>query len=266
MRSAHGFALIAVLWMLTALSGIVGVAVGAARLGQQTSVNRLTLTRGRWAAEACLAIAQARWWMAHRLVDADTEDLGRGARCAWEVADPAALINVNTVEPEILAMAVCRGNRSACALDSLLHLRETGPITDLAQVASVTGLDSSALAVLTLDGLGSINANAASPAVLLDLPGLMPEAVARLADRRRAGRPIASVAALAEELSPAARASLLAHYADLVRQLVFAPPLLRLTARGWVDGFGGSAGLHATIEVLVVPLPARLAIVRQRLW
>lgn len=265
MTRTKGFALIAVLWMLSVLSGIVAVAAGAVRLGQLTSTNRLALTRGRWATEACLAVAQARW-TTHRLADADTEDLGRGTRCLWEATDPSARINVNTAEPEVLQLAVCRGLRSDCALDSLLHLRETAPITDLAQIASLPGVDSGALAVLEVDGFGAVNANAASPPVLLDIPGLTPEAVSRLVERRQARRPLMSVDALALELSPAARASLVAHYAELSRQLVFAPPLLRITVQGWVDGFGGPAGLHATLEVLAVPLPGRLAIVRQRLW
>ena len=61
MKGKRGFALITALWLIAAVSAIVGLQVAATRLGQQTSFNRITLTRGRWAAEACLAIVQSRW-------------------------------------------------------------------------------------------------------------------------------------------------------------------------------------------------------------
>src|SRR5438874_2686509 len=97
----RGFALIAVLWVLTALTAVVGLSLAATRLGQQVTGNRVTLTRGRWAAEACLAITQARWNQ-EKLGDTTTIDLGRETRCVWEVRDPTASLNVNTVDGEIL--------------------------------------------------------------------------------------------------------------------------------------------------------------------
>jgi hypothetical protein len=127
-------------------------------------------------------------------------------------------------------------------------------------------IDSSLLALLTVDGPGSVNANAAPAAILLALPGVSPEAVTRLLDRRALGRPYGSLDALAADLSPAARAQLLAAYADLSRALTFGAPQLLLTAEGWVASAGPPDGLHATIELLVVPLPDRLATVRRRMW
>ncbi len=264
MKGSRGFALIAVLWTVTALAGIVGLAVAATRFGQATSFNRLALTRGRWAAEACLAVAQARW-VEHRLADTAAEDLGRGVRCAWRLSDPTARLNVNVGEPDELAAVMCSRRGTVCRVDSLVALRHARPFTDLEQVGAVRGVDSAALRLLTVDGPGSVNANAAPPALLLAFAGLTPEAVARIADRRALGRPITSLDALAAAVSPDARSALLAHYADLVRQLTFAPPVLGLTARGWVEGVGAVDRLDATIEVLVVPLPGRLAVVRRRM-
>lgn len=265
MTAGRGLALIAMLWIVAALAGVVGLAVGTVRLGQQTNMNRLALTRGRWAAEACLAIAQARWAQ-HGLPDTDTLDLGRQTRCAWQVSDPAAGLNVNVTDPEILARALGADDAARRAVDSLVQLRAVAPITDLAQLAVVPGIDSAALAILTVDGPGSVNANAAPPRVLAAMPGLMPETISRLADRRRLGRPITTLDGLAGDVSPVARAALLAHYADLARTLVFTPPVLLVEARGWVDGVGGPERLHATNEALAVPLPGRLAIVRRRMW
>jgi hypothetical protein len=264
MRRSLGFALIAVLWTVTALTAIVGLAVGAARLGQETSFNRLALTRGRWAAEACLAIVQARW-VQHRLADSGSEGLGRDARCAWRLSDPTARLNVNVADPGELAAVVCSRRGTACGVDSLIARRRAGAFTDLEQVARVAGVDPGALPLLTVDGPGSVNVNAAPPAVLLAFPGLTHEAVARIEERRALGRPIPNLDALAADLSPDARSVLLAHYADLARQLTFGPPVLLCTTRGWVEGIGAVDRLDATIEVLVVPLPDRLAVVRRRM-
>jgi len=264
MSCPRGFALIAVLWTVTALAGIVGLAVGAARLGQQTSLNRLALTRGRWAAEACLAIAQARW-VQHRLADTATEDLGRGTRCTWELTDPTARLNVNTADAIELTALLCGSRAAGCPGDSIVARRRAQPFADLEEVAGVPGVDTTALASLTVDGPGSVNANAAAPAVLLALPGLTPEAIGRLAESHAVGRPIASLDALVTAVSSAASAPLLAHYADLSRELTFAAPVYLLTARGWVEGIGARDRLAAVTELMIVPLPDRLAIVRRRL-
>jgi hypothetical protein len=264
MKRRRGFALIAVLWVVAALAGIVGLALSAARLGQQTSLNRIALTRGRWAAEACLAVAQARW-AEHRLADTATVDLGRRTRCHWQVTDVTARLNVNTADAGVLQTLLCPVPRAPCALDTLLRLRTADALTDLDQVAALPSMDSAALPLLTVDGPGSVNVNAAPPRLLLAFPGLTPEAVAATQDRRLLGRPIANLDGLVAELSLAGRAVLLAHYGDLARQVTFAAPEYELTCLGWVEGTGGPDALHATVDVLAVPLPDRLAIVQRKL-
>src|SRR6059036_2330679 len=119
----RGFALLTVLWLITALSAVVGIALAATRLGQRTTLNRIALTRGRWAAEAFLAIVQARWAQ-HRLADTITIDLGRGVQCVWRIEDPTARVNVNTAEREVLE-GVTRN------VDSLLSRRGVRPLADL---------------------------------------------------------------------------------------------------------------------------------------
>jgi hypothetical protein len=114
-----------------------------------------------------------------------------------------------------------------------------------------------------VDGPGTVNANAAAPQVLAALPGLGPEAVERIVSRRAGGRPLTSLDALAAALSPAGRAALLAEYAALARLLVFGSAQLAIAATGWVAM--DSTAPRATIEVVVVPLPSRLAVIRRRL-
>jgi len=265
MRRTGGFALIAALWLIIALAGVVGLATGTARLGQTETLNRIALARGRWAAEACLAIAQARWDQG-RLADTGTVDLGQQTRCSWRLTDPTTRLNVNVADSAELAPIVCPHPDRACGLDSLLRLRDAAPLTDLAQAAVVPGVDSSALALLTVDGPGSITANSAPPVVLRVVPGMTAEARWRLENRRLMGRPYPSLDALAADLSPPARDVVLAHYADLAGQITFTTSLLRLTSLGWVEGMGAADRLHATVELLVVPLSGRLATVRRRMW
>ncbi len=264
--SARGFALLAVLWTLAAVSGAVAVTMTALSVGNGATRNRVLLSRGRWAAEACLAIAAARR-AEGRASETATIDLGRGTTCTWRVDDPAARLNVNFVDRSVLARflegAGLRTDSVAAVVDAVVAQRSASPLRSVEQLAAVPGFPASVLPLVTVDGPGRVNPSAASGAVLQALPGMTAEAVDLLLTRRAQGRPVASLDLLAGLLSPAGRETLLASYADLAALLVFASPALLLTADGWVDSRG--AAPHAVIELLVVPLPDRLAIVRRRM-
>lgn len=253
----RGFALITVLWLITVLATIVGLSLGAIRLGNATTSNRIALARGRWAADACFAIVQGRRTQG-RLRDADTVDLGRGTRCAWRLEDPTARINVDSADPEILRAV----DTNVVFVRAVLDARRVHPLESVLALADLPGFDSTTADLWTVDGPGSINLSTASPQVLQALPGLSPEAVERILHRREVGHPYANLDALGAELSPPARALLMARYADLARLVAFTAPELIVTASGWVE----SQPPQATIESLVVPLPERLAVIRRRLW
>jgi DNA uptake protein ComE-like DNA-binding protein len=256
-RLDRGFALIAVLWLIAVLGTLVGLSMATTRLGNQTTTNRIVLTRGRWAAEACLAIIQARW-VQRKFGDTASIDLGRGTRCQWAVEDPTARINFNTVDNEVLHAL----GASDAFNEALADRRREAPFDDLGQLAELPGWDTSWASLGTVTGPGSMNLSAASRSVLSALPGLSPEAVDRILYRRSVGRAFTSLDALAADLSPPARAALLARYADLARIATFTAPQLVVTAQGWVQG----QAPEASIESLVVPLPDRLAVVRRRMW
>jgi len=260
-----GFALLAVLWTITALAAVVGLAMASTRLGHQTTANRILLARGRWTAEACLAIAQARW-VQGKLADSATIDLGRETRCAWRVDDPTARINVNTAEREVIERLLSAVSFQPSAVDSLvrtlLDARRRTPLLDVSQLAAFPGHESRLTSFFSVDGPGTVNASAAPGPVLAALPGMTPEAVERLLARRALGRPIASLDALVADVSPPARAPMLARYPDLARLMTFTSPQLRLTGVGCVEP---RDGLRATVELLVVPLPERLAVIRRRI-
>lgn len=254
-----GFALLAVLWVIAALSAVVGLGLASLRVEAGASGNRLELTRGRWAAEACLAIAQARW-VSQRLPDTATVDLGRETRCAWRVEDPTARLNANTAPPAVLQGLAAQVGIPLADVDSLLAHR---PYQDTAQIRALAS-GNWPLIYLTTDGPGTIDLNRAPSEIILAIPGLGSEALERLEEHRQIGRPLSSLDQLSSSLS-GGRPDLLANYADLSASVTFAPSQLLITASGWV-GQDGDAGLHATIEELVVPLPDRLAVIRRRLW
>lgn len=262
--SRRGFALLAVLWMLAAVTAAIGGTLAVVRVGEQATANRLVLVRGRWAAEACLAIASARWGTAGWAAT-DTVDLGRGTRCLWKADDPTARLNLNLADRAMLLRFLNRAGvpeqPALRVVNGLLALRRQGPIPSVDAVAML--LPGRLLMYLTTDGPGVVNAAAAAAPVLAALPGMTDEAVEVLVRRRMAGRPVTSLEALAAALTPPARAALLSAYADLARLLVFSAPQLQLTAQGWVASRGDHP--RATIELLVVPLPARLAVVRRRM-
>lgn len=268
-----GFALITTLWLVAALAALVGLGLATTRLGIETTLNRVLLARGRWAAEACLAIAQGRW-AGRRMGDTATIDLGQERRCAWRVEDPTARMNVNAAEKAVLEQTLSAVTRQSSpvshqpsatdsVLQAILERRRAGPIGDLAELELPDGFKE----LLTADGPGTINLNAAPAPVLAALPGMSAEAVERVLYRRSVGRPLESLDALAAELSPPGREALLARYADLARLVTVTAPQLVIVAEGWTEEGGGvgSDRLRARIEVLVVPLPDRLAVIRRRM-
>ena len=256
-RGRRGFALITVLWLITVLATLVGISISEVRLGNQVSTNRIVLTRGDWAAEACFAIMQAHWRQG-KPSDTATIDLGRGARCTWGFLDPTARINLNTVDPEIIRAV----NTSTQFVRAVLDARRAKPFESVAQLADLPGFDSGTSDLWTVDGPGSVNLSAAPQPVLSALPGLSAEAVQRILYRRSVRRPYASVDELAADLSPPGRAAVLARYADLARLVTFSTPQFVVTVTGWVE----SQPPRSTIEFVVVPLPERLAVVRRRQW
>jgi DNA uptake protein ComE-like DNA-binding protein len=263
---ARGFALLAVLWTLAAVSAAIGGALVLLRDGDGATRNRLLLARGHWAAEACLAITQARWGTSS-WADSDVVGLGRRTRCAWHASDPTARLNLNTADRDVLVRLFSAEGLSpaeaAALADAAVARRRVAPFESPEQLRDIAAVPDLSFDELTVDGPGTVNANAAWPAVLGALPGLGSEAVALLLGRRLGGRRLTSLDDLAGSLSPVGRGALLAAYGDLARVLVFSAPQLHVTATGWVEG--NAPVLQARIDEMAVPLPTRLAVIRRLL-
>jgi type II secretory pathway component PulK len=116
MRRERGFALLAVLWLVTALAGLAAGGVAAARAGSAVTMNRVALARARWAAEGCLAVHL--WRLDSVLLArqplqagaADTLYFANQSRC-WSLAvdpgaepeDDTARVNLNAAPAAVLA-------------------------------------------------------------------------------------------------------------------------------------------------------------------
>ena len=262
-----GFALLTVLWVLAAVTSGIALALATSGMGLRAGANRVALARGRWAAEACLAVAQDRWGTS-RFRSLDTLDLGRSTQCAWRVDDPGARLNVNladrTLLAQLFAAAGLRSDTAQALADRIGARRSESPFPNSEAVRSLPGFPDSVVPLLTTDGPGTIDLATAPEVLLESLPGLGREAVDLILSRRTIGPSLGSLDALVAALSPAGRAELLPQYADLSALLTYAPSRLVLTAAGWVNR--NRRLPQATIEILVVPVSGHLATVRRRMW
>jgi general secretion pathway protein K len=280
----RGFALLTVLWVTAALSALVAASLALAGTGSATSRNRIVLTRGAWAREACVDMLLARYAEDPSIRKIDTVDLGRGVWCRAELTNAAARMDLNLATPEMVRALL--GNDSMA--DALLDWRDAddiprplgaesdwyraagrrvprnGPLVDVGELSWVRGFDNANVArlatLLTTDGTGQLDVSAAPPRLLATLPGLGPEALAALMRRRSAGTPVVGIDQFLALLPPAGRSSLLEHYQEFSRQAVYAAPRFTAQVEGGVRGMVPVSRALLTL----VPAPGRLAVIRRR--
>jgi len=257
--NARGFALLAVLWVLTALAALTGAGMLVARLGSETTRNRALLARAEWAREACGEILLARFAVDPKIRNLGVIDLGRGTWCSAALEDPSARLNVNTADREALVRLFKAVGVQQALAESIIVSRAHSSLYDLRQVP---GIDSAVatrlLPFVTVRGTGIVNVNAAPAEVLRTLPGITDESVFVLTTRR-AARPVHSADELAGLLSRSSRSVFLGNYAEFVRAAGFDPPQLVATVEGGVRG----TPIVARATLTAVPVPGRLAIIRR---
>lgn len=278
----RGFALLAVLWTLTAVTVFTGAVMTAAALGSATTRNRVWLTRAAWAREACVEILEARYAQDASVRRIDSVDLGRGTWCRATLEDPSTKLNLNLADRTALVTVLQSVLRRPTAVDSLVDAlldwrdpdtvprpfgeesarNRNGPLADLWELRSVRGFTDSLVEslrpFLTTRGTGVINVNAAPREVLSALPGMTEEGVAVLM-MHRGGAPISGADVLAGLLSPDARAALLPSYPEFVRAAAFTAPQFIAVVEGSVRG----TPLVARVTLTLVPVPGRLAVIRR---
>jgi type II secretory pathway component PulK len=255
----RGFALLAVLWVLTALSALTGVGMLVARLGYETTRNRVLLARAEWAREACAEILLARFAVDPAIRGLDSIDLGRGSWCRASLDDPAARLNLNTAERGAIVQLFTALGVERTVAESAMELRRRQTLNAVTQVPGIDSLLAARLApYVTTRGTGVINVNAATRQVLQGVPGVSEEAVLILLGRRTV-RPLHSADELAGTLSSASRTQLLNSYAEFVRTAAFQPPQLIATVEGGVRG----TLIVARATLTTVPVAGRLAVIRR---
>lgn len=255
----RGFALLAVLWVLTALTALTGAGMIVARVGSETTRNRVLLARAEWAREACGEILLARFAVDPSVRTTPAIDLGRGTWCQASLDDPAGKLNLNTADPAaLIRLFIAVGIQPAVA-ESAIALRRRATIYDLTEIPGVdSALATRLAAFVTTRGTGVVNVTVAPPEVLRLLPGMTEEAVLVLMDRRTS-RPLQSADELAGALSRSGRTALLGSYAEFVRSAAFAPAQLIATVTGSIRG----TPIVARATLTVVPVPGRLAVIRR---
>lgn len=252
----RGFALLAVLWVVTALTALTGAGMLAARLGSETTRNRILLTRAEWAREACVEILLARFAVDPTIRELGTIDLGRGTWCRASLEDPTARLNLNTADRESLTRLFHALGVQPALPESVIVRRSQGTLYNLRQVPGIDSAVATRLGpFVTVRGTGTVNVNAAPAEVLRTLPGISDEGVFLLMGRR-VSRPLQSADELAGLLSRSSRTAFLSNYAEFVRAAGFDPPQLVATVEGGVRG----TAIVARATLTAVPVPGRLAI------
>lgn len=140
---------------------------------------------------------------------------------------------------------------------SLAHIRELSRVRGFAELSKVIPLDS----VLSVE-VGRIVLDRASLVVIAALPGFDEEALGRVSEHRERGASVGELIGFGGSLSPGARASLHARYADLVRLTTAEPDAWILTSRA----AAGTPRVAVAAEARLVRAGDRAAMVRRRTW
>jgi len=301
MRRRQGFALLVVLSVMVgavalcvALSTRAGDAVATARA-------RVRLTRGAWIADGCIARARSAigdlladdrtaassWRRLDTLVAVATVAIG----CDIVTEPSGVRLDVNSSKPaQLQALFVAAGNSVARAdslVGALIDWRDSddearplgaermwydaagrpsprnGALASVDELRLVRGLETDSVAANLLGAEHErIWLERAPLPVIAALPGMSAQALTVIAERRQFGRAVGELAALADDLGGAARALLLAHYAELAGLTTNSPEAWTITACATVDEVKSAA----CVEVGLVRAGARAAVVRRRSW
>ena len=255
-----GFALIAVLWVLTALSALTVVGLATARVGSMTTRNRIVLARAAWAREACIDILSARFARDTMTWQVGRTDLGRGTWCTAKLEDPSGKVDVNKADRVAIEGLLRSIGVHPSVSESILTTRRRTRIYDLTEIPGVDSTVAARLAlVLTTRGSIVVNVNAASREVLATLPGMSPEAIDVVLSQRDLQRPLVGADDLARRLSKSGRAALYSDYDAFASRAGFSPTYLIVLAQGGVRG----TALVANATLTAAPIAGRLAIIRR---
>lgn len=265
----RGLALLATLWLVVGLTGVSALALTLVQRSIWTARNRIWLMRTGWAREACWSIVLGRFEtkpssltnpLPQPLEGLPRTDLGAGVWCGASWEHPERQLNLNTATPEMLQGLVGEPSRVAALLDwrdaddiareqgaeagwYLERRRPTprnAPLAAVEELHLVRGFDSALVSAITplvtVRGSGRLDVNSAPLRLVALLPGIGPEAVAAVEDRRSGGRRLNAVTDLLGELSASARLQLLSTDGELARLTTVDPDRLWLRLTAGIEG------------------------------
>ena len=293
----RGFALLAVLWVMTGLAVLALAAMLAAREAVAAARNRIAWTRAAWRAEGCAervratidgALAAGGKWqdLAHEsplaILDATS--------CRATLMPSGYTVDVNPAGVERLTGLFRASGVSPVRVDSLVDAivdwrddddspstlgaesawyRErqmiaprNGPLGDAAELRFVRGIAASGAANLLGTESGKTPVNLAPLPVVASLPGMSPEAIEALADRRRRNVPVTDLARLAYGISASARDTLLRRFAELAELATVDPEYWILD----VSAAEGVPAVEAVVQLRLAPGPAGAIVVGKKIW
>ncbi len=298
----RGFALIAILWLVVAMAALGMDDTATARDALATTQNRMNVTRAAWHAEACgevvraaadgalgdtLVAASAVWDTLDRTLATVRAEVG----CIVSARAAGDRLDVNNADAGALRAAFMAAgvneDRADSLADALLDWRDGDSIPrphgaeagwyraagrvvptnhvfeDEQEIHLVRGFEAadSLVALLGVES-GRIVLDRAPLPVIASLPGMTPEAVARIAELRWRGEPVRDIAVLSASLSEDARAKLASASGELVRLVANEPDawIVRITATA------GAPPVSVVEELRLVRAARRAGVTHARVW
>lgn len=143
------------------------------------------------------------------------------------------------------------------------HQPRNGPIDDVSELQDVRGMEGElfdlSFPLLTTEGDGKVNLNAAPEPVLATLPGVGREALSVILDARRRGIIFSNAFELSLRLSPQARGWLQEQMSEFMQIVVFEPRQIEVTS----TGRSGDSGVRVAFKALYVRSGERVALVKR---
>lgn len=295
----RGFAMLSVLWAVVVVGTLALATALSGRDAFNAGRNRVSAARAFWFANDCAERARAaidsalnrsdalpeRVW---RHLDAivSSDSLAVGGACGVVLEASGTRLGVNAASADQYARlftAMGRSDASALA-DALIDWRDeddeprqdgaerqwyaeharalprNGPIADEGELVRVRGFEDGLAQRFLAVEPGPISIPNASRAVLASVPGFTEETVDAVIDLRVRDGEIEDLRGFASMLSSAARDSMLAHYQEVQEGTTLDPAAWIVTA----TGRSGSPAVEAQVELRMVRLNHRAAVVRRR--
>lgn len=293
----RGFALLAVLCVITGLAVLGLAAMSMAREAIAASRNRIASTRATWLADGCaervrtavdVALVSGTKWGS--LSDEVPLTALERHGCTGSLMPSGYSLDVNQAGAERLGRLFLASGLRPASVDSLVQgildwrdaddiplplgaeapwyraHRMIGPrnaeFADAAEVRLVRGVAATGLSAMLGTEPGLTPINLAPLPVVASLPGMSTELVEAIADRRRRHVPITDLAELTRGLTAPARDTLLGRFAELAA-------LTTVDPEAWlveVSASNGSPPIEATVQLRLARGTGGAVVTRKKVW